>query len=164
MATFLETTPQERTMADTPPGAPQSRSAKRHESHLGSTYAAFIKHLCEVGKLEPGLAECAAVSVINALLHRIQPSEARDLQAQLPRKLLDMLPKQDPQQPPRALGKSRDDFLKVVAEDLRKDVSEVETIVRAVFQGLREHISEGEAQDVESNLSRELQDLWRRTQ
>ena len=51
-----------------------------------------------------------------------------------------------------------------MAEDLRKDVSEVETIVRAVFQGLREHISEGEAQDVESNLPRELQDLWRRTQ
>jgi uncharacterized protein (DUF2267 family) len=117
-----------------------------------------------VGKLEPGLAECAAVSVINALLHRIQPGEAKDLQAQLPRKLLDMLPKQDAQQPARVLGKSRDDFLQMVAEDLRKDVSEVETIVRAVFQGLREHISEGEAQDVESNLSRELQDLWRRTQ
>lgn len=150
-------------MADTP-GAPQSRSAKRHESHIGSTYAAFIKHLCEVGKLEPGLAECAAVSVIHALLHRIQPGEAKDLQAQLPRKLLDMLPKPDAQRPPRVPGKSREDFLQVVAEDLRKDVSEVELIVRAVFQGLREHISEGEAHDVESNLPRDLQDLWRRTQ
>ncbi|WP_158501708.1 DUF2267 domain-containing protein [Vitiosangium sp. GDMCC 1.1324] len=151
-------------MADTPTGGPQSRSEKRHQSHIGSTYAAFIKHLCEVGKLDAGLAECAAVSVINALLHRIQPGEAKDLQAQLPRKLLDFLPKEDGSKPRRMLGKSREDFFRAVAEDLRKDVSEVEPIVRAVFQGLREHISEGEAEDVESNLSKDLQDLWRRTQ
>lgn len=154
-------------MADTPPGAPgapQSRSEKRHQSHIGSTYAAFIKHLSEVGKLDASLVECAAVSVVNALLHRIQPDEAKDLQAQLPRKLLDFLPKEGAQKPGRTLGKSRDDFLRAVAEDLGKDVSEVEPIVRAVFLGLREHISEGEAQDVESNLSRDLQDLWRRTQ
>jgi uncharacterized protein (DUF2267 family) len=150
-------------MADTPTQPPQSRSAKRHESRIGSSYAAFIQHLCEVGKLEPGLAECAAVSVINALLHRIQPDEAKDLTAQLPRKLVEFLPKEG-QQPGRVYGRSRDDFLRMVAEDLRKDVSEVEGLVRAVFQGLREHISEGEAEDVESNLPRDLQDLWRRTQ
>ena len=151
-------------MADTPRETPQSRSEQRHQSHLGSTYAAFIKHLCEVGRLEPALAECAAVSVINALLHRIQPGEAKDLAAQLPRKLVEMLPKEGAQKPARVIGKSREDFLKAVAEDLGKDSSEVEPVVRAVFQGLREHISEGEAQDVESNLSRDLQDLWRRTQ
>ena len=150
-------------MADTPAQPPQSRSAKRHESRIGASYAAFIQHLCEVGKLEPGLAECAAVSVINALLHRIQPDEAKDLTAQLPRKLVEFLPKEG-QQPGRVEGRSRDDFLRGVAEELRKDVSEVEGLVRAVFQGLREHISEGEAEDVESNLPRELQDLWRRTQ
>ncbi|HEX8821841.1 MAG TPA: DUF2267 domain-containing protein [Archangium sp.] len=150
-------------MADTPTQPPQSRGEKRHDSHLGRSYAAFIQHLCEVGKLEPGLAECAAVSVINALLHRIQPGEAKDLTAQLPRKLVEFLPKEG-QQPGRVYGKSRDDFLRVVAEDLRKDASEVEGLVRAVFQGLREHISDGEADDVESNLPRELQDLWRRTQ
>ena len=156
-------------MADTPTGSgnpPPSRSEQRHQSRIGSTYAAFIKHLCEVGRLEPGLAEGAAVSVINALLHRIHPDEAKELMAQLPRKLLELLPKQEAraQKPERVIGKSRDDFLRVVAEDLGKDVSEMESIVRAVFQGLREHISEGEAEDVESNLSHDLRDLWRRTQ
>ncbi|MCY1082716.1 DUF2267 domain-containing protein [Archangium lansingense] len=151
-------------MADTPTGGPLSRSEKRHQSHLGSSYAAFIKHLAEAGKLEAGVVECAAVSVVNALLHRIQPDEAKDLQAQLPRKLLEFLPKEGGEKPARSYGRTRDDFLKVVAEDLGKDVSEVEPIVRAVFLGLREHISEGEAQDVESNLPRDLQDLWRRTQ
>ncbi len=151
-------------MADTPEETPLSRSEKRHQSHLGSTYAAFIKHLREVGKLESGVAECAAVSVLNALLHRIQPGEAKDLKAQLPRKLVEFLPPQGAEQPVRAFGKSREDFLRVVAEDLRKDVGEVEHLVRAVFQGLREYISEGEAEDVESNLSPELRDLWRRTQ
>ncbi|WP_257451409.1 DUF2267 domain-containing protein [Archangium lipolyticum] len=151
-------------MADIPEETPLSRSEKRHLSRVGSTYAAFIKHLCEVGKLEPGVAECAAVSVVNALLHRIQPGEAKDLKAQLPRKLVEFLPQEGEDKPVRAFGKNRDDFLRVVAEDLRKDVSEVEPLVRAVFQGLREHISEGEAEDVESNLSPDLRDLWRRTQ
>ena len=151
-------------MADTPTGGPMSRSEKRHQSHLGRSYAAFIKHLAEVGKLEAGVVECAAVSVINALLHRIQPTEAKDLTAQLPRKLVEFLPKEG-QQPGRDYGRSREDFLRVVGEDLRKeDASEVEGLVRAVFQGLREHISEGEAEDVESNLPPDLQDLWRRTQ
>jgi uncharacterized protein (DUF2267 family) len=151
-------------MADNPTETPQSRSEKRHESHVGSTYAAFIRHLCDVGKLETGVAECAAVSVVNALLHRIQPGEAKDLTAQLPRKLVEFLPKEGPDKPVRSFGKSREDFLRVVAEDLRKDISEVEPVVRAVFLGLREHISEGEAEDVESNLPHDLQDLWRRTQ
>ena len=152
-------------MADNPTETPQSRSEKRHESHIGTTYAAFIRHLSEVGKLETGVAECAAVSVVNALLHRIQPSEAKDLRAQLPRKLVEFLPKENQAAPgTRAFGRTREDFLRVVAEDLRKDISEVEPLVRAVFQGLREHISEGEADDVESNLPPDLQDLWRRTQ
>ncbi len=151
-------------MADNPTETPQSRGEKRHESHIGSTYAAFIRHLCEVGKLDKGVAECAAVSVVNALLHRIQPGEAKDLRAQLPRKLVEFLPQAGPEKQERAFGKSREDFLKVVAEDLRKDISEVEPLVRAVFQGLREHISEGEAEDVESNLPHDLQDLWRWTQ
>jgi uncharacterized protein (DUF2267 family) len=152
-------------MADNPTETPLSRSEKRHESHLSTTYAAFIRHLCEVGKLETEVAECAAVSVVNALLHRIQPGEADNLRAQLPRKLLEFLPKERQAAPgPRAFGKKREDFLRVVAEDLRKDISEVEPLVRAVFQGLREHISEGEAEDVESNLPPDLQDLWRRTQ
>ncbi|WP_043410557.1 DUF2267 domain-containing protein [Archangium violaceum] len=151
-------------MADTPTGGPTSRSEKRHQSHLGRSYAAFIKHLAEVGKLEAGLVECAAVSVINALLHRIQPEEAKDLEAQLPRKLLEFLPTEGPEKAARKYGRTRDDFLRGVAEDLGKDASEVESLVRAVFLGLREHISEGEAQDVESNLPPDLQDLWRRTQ
>lgn len=151
-------------MADNPTGGPQSRGEQRHQSHLGSTYAAFIKQLCEVGKLEAGMAECAAVSVVNALLHRIQPDEAMDLRAQLPRKLLEFLPREGPEKRVRSFGKSREEFLRVVAEDLGKDASEVEPLVRAVFQGLREHVSEGEAQDVESNLPPDLRDLWRRTQ
>jgi uncharacterized protein (DUF2267 family) len=152
-------------MADTPTDTtPLSRSEQRHESHLDSTYAAFIKHLCQVSHLQPELAECAAVSVINALLHRIQPDEAKDLRAQLPRKLVRFLPPEAQPSATRSFGKSREDFLRAVAEDLRKDVSEVEPLVRAVFTALREHISEGEAQDVESNLSHGLVDLWRRTQ
>jgi uncharacterized protein (DUF2267 family) len=127
------------------------RRVQRHESHTRSTYAAFIRHLCEVGKLEPSLAECAAVAVLRALERRILPAEAKDLEAQLPRRLVDFLPplEQRPQRP-RRFGK--EEFLQTVADDLERPVEEMEPLVRAVFRAMRDLISEGEADDVASNL------------
>jgi uncharacterized protein (DUF2267 family) len=139
------------------------RRVQRHESHTRSTYAAFIRHLCEVGKLEPSLAECAAVAVLRALERRILPAEAKDLEAQLPRRLVDFLPplEQRPQRP-RRFGK--EEFLQTVADDLEMPVEEMEPVVRAVFRAMRDLISEGEANDVASNLPPDLQALWRLTQ
>ena len=135
------------------------RREQRHESHVGSTYAAFIRRLCELGPLEPELAEAAAISVLSTLERRILPKEARDLEAQLPRKLVEFLPPPD-KRPPRPHRFGREEFLQSVAEDLRKPPEEVEPIVRAVFRAFREQISEGEAEDVASNLPSDLQALW----
>jgi uncharacterized protein (DUF2267 family) len=147
-------------MAQTPTETPLSRREQRHESHTGSTYAAFFKELCEEGRLERELAECAAVAVVHALLQRIQPTEAKDLEAQLPRKLVEMLPAREAG--PALEGKSKEDFLGAVAEALRLDAAAVEPVVRAVLHTLRAHISEGEAEDVEHNLRPDLRELWRR--
>lgn len=136
------------------------RRVQRHESHVGSTYAAFIRHLCALGSLEPEVAECAAVSILSALERRILPKEARDLEAQLPRKLVEFLPPPD-QRPPRPHRFGREEFLRTVAEDLGKPLSEVEPLVRTVFRAFQEQISEGEAQDVASNLPPDLRALWR---
>ena len=113
--------------------------------------------------LEPSLAECAAVAVLRALERRILPAEAKDLEAQLPRRLVDFLPplEQRPQRP-RRFGK--EEFLQTVADDLEKPVEEMEPVVRAVFRAMRDLISEGEANDVASNLPPDLQALWRLTQ
>lgn len=139
------------------------RRAQRHESHTRSTYAAFIRHLCEVGQVEPAIAECAAVAVLSALERRIMPTEAKDLEAQLPRRLVEFLPPLDERsRRPRRFG--REEFLQTVADDLLKPVEEVEPLVRAVFRAMRDLISEGEAEDVASNLPPDLQALWRLTQ
>lgn len=67
------------------------RRMQRHESHVHATYAAFIRHLSELGSMDAERAECAAVSVLSALERRILPKEAKDLEAQLPRLLVEFL-------------------------------------------------------------------------
>lgn len=136
------------------------RREQRHESHVRSSYAAFIRHLCELGDMEPGQAECAAVSVLSAMERRILPTEAKDLEAQLPRILVEFLPPPE-KRPARAHRFGKEEFLRTVGEDLGKPVEQVEPIVRAVLRALRDQISEGEARDVESNLPPDLQALWR---
>jgi uncharacterized protein (DUF2267 family) len=140
------------------------RRLQRHLAHTRATYAHFIKHLCAVGDLKPELAEAAAISVISALERRIQPGQARHLEAQLPRRLVAFLP------PNRDLGPGgvrrfgRAAFLQTVADDLHMDVAEVEPLVRAVIAGLRDRISEGQADDVANNLPEDLRALWRLSQ
>jgi uncharacterized protein (DUF2267 family) len=48
-----------------------------------------------------------------------------------------------------------------VADDLKKSPEEVEPLVRLVIRVFREQISEGEAEDVASNLPPDLRALWR---
>ncbi|MCP3102737.1 DUF2267 domain-containing protein [Myxococcus sp. K15C18031901] len=132
--------------------------AQRHASRTGASYASFIRHLSEVGRLEPALAECAAVAVPCALARRIHPSEAKDLEARLPRKLVEFLP--PPEQRahrPRRFG--REALLEAVAEGLSLPLERAEPVVRAVFHAMRDLISEGGADDVATHLPPDRQAL-----
>jgi uncharacterized protein (DUF2267 family) len=139
------------------------RRAQRHEAHTRETYASFLKHLCALEPIPRDLAECAAVAVLTALERRLPAYEARDLEAQLPRKLVEFLPPPD-KRPARPHKFGREEFLQTVADDLGKSPEEAERLTRLVFRALRDQISEGEARDVESNLPLDLQALWRLTQ
>ncbi len=135
----------------------------RHEAHTRESYARFIKRLCGIGPIERDLAECAAVAVMMALERRLPADEARDLEAQLPSKLVEFLPPPDKRSPrPHKFG--REEFIQTVADDLLKSPEEAERLTRLVFRAIREQISEGEARDVEGNLPPDLQALWRLTQ
>lgn len=135
----------------------------RHEAHTRESYARFIKHLCKTGPIERNVAECAAVAVMSALERRLPADEAKDLEAQLPRKLVEFLPPPDKRSPrPHKFG--REEFIQTVADDLGKSPEEAERLTRLVFRTIRELISEGEARDVEGNLPPDLQALWRLTQ
>lgn len=137
---------------------PQQR-AGRHEQHLAQTYALFLRELEERG-IDHDLAPKAIESVLCALEQRLVENDARHLEAQLPRKVQALL-----QRCPRHLGRpplklDRDEFLRMVGEDLGCDVNEAEQLTRAVFSAVREHISEGEAEHVAMHLPFDLRTLW----
>jgi uncharacterized protein (DUF2267 family) len=139
------------------------RRAQRTESRASQTYKAFINHLCERGGMSPSVAQQAAVSVLCALEQRIFAEEAADLEAQLPRKLTELLhrcERHEEELPPKF---GREHLLKCVGEDLGLNPDAVEPVVRAVLDALRHQISEGEAEDVMSQLPHDMRDLWGRT-
>ncbi|WP_216619031.1 DUF2267 domain-containing protein, partial [Corallococcus carmarthensis] len=141
----------------------QERQARRHEAHVRATYAAFIRHLCELSALPSALAESAAVSVLSALERRLMPNGARNLEAQLPRLLVEFLPPPE-ERPPRPHRFGREEFIASVAEDLQMPMDQSELVVRAVLRAFQDQITEGEADKVASNLPADLQALWRLTQ
>ena len=135
---------------------------QRHESRTSSTYKQFLKDLCSLGNMKEEDAERAAVSVLCALEQRIMRSESEDLEAQLPFKLQQLLHRCELHEAdvPKRFG--RDEFIQMVASDLKTDPDNAETIARNVFTVVREQVSEGEAEDVAAQLPPDLADLWRR--
>ncbi|AKU90091.1 DUF2267 domain-containing protein [Vulgatibacter incomptus] len=142
-----------------PPPTPERRH-ERHESRTGSTYKAFLKDLCEIGKFDMEMAECAAVSVLCAFERRVFGEEARDLEAQLPLKLRELLVSCNIHagKPSEKYGK--DELFQIVAADLKKPVDQVEPIIRAVVAAVRNQISEGEFEDFSNMLPGDLKELW----
>ncbi|MFP2932829.1 DUF2267 domain-containing protein [Pyxidicoccus sp. 3LG] len=138
------------------------RRKLRHESRTSQTYKAFINHLCERGGMSPAVAQQAAVSVLCAVEQRILADEALDMEAQLPRKLTDLLHRceKHEEELPEKFG--REHLLRRVGEDLSLNPDAVEPVVRAVLDAIRHQITEGEAEDVMSQLPEDLRDLWGR--
>jgi uncharacterized protein (DUF2267 family) len=139
-----------------------ARRLQRRESHASQTYAAFLRDLCRIGAMAPEFAEQAAVSVLCALEQRLIPEEAKDLEAQLPIKLLNLLTRCERHRDQSPVKYTREQLLEMVGQDLNMQPDEVEPVIRAVFTTIREHVSEGEVEDVISMLPRDLKDLWQR--
>jgi len=139
-----------------------ARRLQRRETHHHQTYAAFLDDLCRIGSMAPEFAEPAAVSVLCALEQRLIPEEAKDLEAQLPIKLLNLLTRCERHRDTAPVKYTREQLLEKVALDLNMKPDEAEPIIRAVFATLREHVSEGEIEDVINMLPRDFQDLWQR--
>jgi uncharacterized protein (DUF2267 family) len=139
-----------------------ARRLQRRESHAQQTYARFLKDLCRIGHMGPDFAEQAAVAVLSVLEQRLIPDEAKDLEAQLPVQLTNLLACCDRPPDGEPLKYGRDELLEMVGRDLNMAPDEVEPVIRAVFATIREHVSEGEVEDVIHMLPREMRDLWQR--
>jgi uncharacterized protein (DUF2267 family) len=139
----------------------EQRRARRRESRTSQTYRAFLARLAERGGMSPHVAEKAAVSVLCAIEQRIFGEEARDMEAQLPSKLTELLHRCERHEagpPPRKFG--REELLQRVGEELELQPGAAEPVVRAVLAVLRERLSEGEAENVMEQLPPDLRELW----
>ncbi|RKH40846.1 DUF2267 domain-containing protein [Corallococcus sicarius] len=140
------------------------RRRMRHESRTSQTYKAFLKYLCDVGKLpSEQAAEDAAVSVLCVLEQRLVGEEDKDLEAQLPMKLRELMIRCDRHEagpPPQKFGRA--EMMSMVAEDLDMEPEDTEPIIRAVFSAIQAQISTGESDDIAGELPPDLRDLWAR--
>jgi uncharacterized protein (DUF2267 family) len=137
----------------------EQRRLQRRESRVSQTWHNFLIDLRSATSLDAEAAADAAVSVLCRLEERITGDEARDLEAQLPVKLQQLLAEACGQV--EAIHKlNRYQFVASVALDLGIPAAEAEFLVHAVFATVRSHISEGEAHDVQSQLPKDLQALW----
>jgi|SRR5215217_3526896 len=134
--------------------------AKRHESRTARTYSFFLKDLEARAGVDRPLAERAAESVLCTLEQRLMSGEVKDLEAQLPEKVRDLLRRCPRHEglPPRKFKML--EFIQMVADDLDTTPNEAERLTRAVFATVREHVSEGETDEVIGQLPADLRALW----
>lgn len=137
--------------------------AERSEARRSQTFAAFMTYLRRVGSISEELAEHSAVAVLCALERRIQPEEGKDLEAQLPANLRDLMARCDKHAGIRPRALDRAEFVAMVAEELGVPPAKAEHLILAVFHALRAQVSEGEASQVESQLPADLKELWSRS-
>src|SRR5262245_10936600 len=131
---------------------PEEMRQMRHASHVATTYAAFLKDLGRIGNISGEDAQKAAVVVLHVLEQRIARSLGRHLEAQLPFKLQELLAEAERAEGAEFSRFGRRRLLQMVANQLGKSPAEVEPVVRAVFQAVRIHITDGEAQNVAAGL------------
>ncbi|MBX5482242.1 MAG: DUF2267 domain-containing protein [Myxococcaceae bacterium] len=139
-----------------------SSNPERHESRTAQTFVFFVRDLVSTGAFGSVEEAVRAAGVVLTLLEqRLTGEEARDLNAQLPIKLQEIISEARKPLQGRSVAKiHRDEFVSAVAGALGVDEQRAETMIRNVFLTVRAHISEGEAKDVASQLPLDLKPMW----
>lgn len=102
----------------------------------------------------------ATAAVLRALRDRLTPEEAGHVRAQLPREL-QLLWEEGPPPTRRPVKLRRREFLERVQADAGlTTLAQAEQVTDAVFAGLKDHLSGGEADDVLAQLPRDLKKQW----
>lgn len=143
-------------------GASPEQREQRHESRTSQTFMRFVRDLKDMGRFESEEeAIRAAAVVLTALERRLTSDEARDLNAQLPLKLVELLRESNRPERGKLVEKiHHDQFIKAISQALNCDEAKGESAARSVFATVRALISEGEAGDVASQLPGDLIPLW----
>jgi uncharacterized protein (DUF2267 family) len=118
-------------------------------------YAEFVKAVAARAGLPRDEAETLTRSTLRVLGERLTGGEAEDLRAQLPRELQeDLLPVSE-----QAEDFDVDEFSRRVAQRTGIDEADAGAAVVAVLATIRDAVSEGEFDDVMSQLGREFAEL-----
>jgi uncharacterized protein (DUF2267 family) len=117
-------------------------------------YDEFVHSVAALSGIRNEEAERASLAVLQELADRLTGKEARDLLAQLPRRL-----QQRVIVSPRPLPIPADDFVEHVARALEVPPDEARRRIRGVFATLRRAVSWGELEDVLGPLDPEYADL-----
>jgi uncharacterized protein (DUF2267 family) len=118
-------------------------------------YEQFVDLLAERADVTREQAEILTQATLATLAERISGGEARDLAAQLPPRL------QTPLLPTAEEAEAFDleEFVRRTAERAGTDFDTADTAVAAVFTTLREAVTEGEFDDVMSQLPQEFRGM-----
>ncbi len=139
----------------------QDRSAGLGLSRPDTESEELLRQIVSAGPLPNDIQPAdAAAAVMCVLMQRLSGGEARDVWAEVPPVLRSELgPCALHDEQPEVFG--REVFLSRVGEHLRVDESTAEDISRRVFSAVKAQLSAKEARDVESQIPKELGDLWR---
>jgi uncharacterized protein (DUF2267 family) len=124
----------------------------------------FFAHIERSGVLPPNVTPAAAASAVLCVLsQRVSGGQAGDLRQAMPgplRELFQRCPRHR-EEPPETFD--RQEFLRRVADHLGIASDQAEAIARAVFAALQEQVPSvrPEVDDIESQLPRDLKELWR---
>ncbi|MEN9798867.1 MAG: hypothetical protein RL653_2563 [Pseudomonadota bacterium] len=132
------------------------RREQRRHGRTEQTWRKFLHEVEHEAGVNLDTAERAAVYALEVLESRLLPDEARDLNAQLPSGLVELLPRL-PRRPERL---HHDQFISRLAAKLGLEASESERLARCVFAVVSRHVAEGELEDVLRELPAELRVLW----
>jgi CBS domain-containing protein/uncharacterized protein (DUF2267 family) len=132
------------------------RHEARAEEHFGR-----LLHIVQTttGLPKKELAETALELVLSSIIRRITAEEAEDLLAQLPSRLRERL-EDAPRGPDRTVNLGG--IARALAERLELGPDEAYRVARGVGEALEQVVSEGEIEDVRSQLPREMRELFPR--
>jgi len=119
-----------------------------------TTYGAFVRLVQRSRKLSPEEAEGAVQATLRTLAERISAGEARDLAAQLPPGVGELLADGS-----KAENFDLEEFLRRVSKREGVDLEQAESHARAVFDALARTVTHDELRDVASELPKEFAPL-----
>jgi uncharacterized protein (DUF2267 family) len=125
-----------------------------------TTLAFYRTVIEETGQTNRAAVKQGVAAVLGALRDRLTPDESRQAAAQLPRELKAVwLAEEIVGRKPMKMH--RQGFYERVKKDAGlKSIKEARFLVIAVFAALKEQLSPGEVEDVQSQLPKDLKEIW----